>query len=96
MGVISVVAVVAWTVPPFLFVAIPLLLIYKQIQSYYLATSRELKRIDATTKSPIFAMFGETLNGLVTIRAFGHQVICFLYLFSDLSLFVFKACVNHP
>lgn len=72
-AVVAVVAVVSWTVPPFLFICIPLLLIYKQIQSYYLATSRELKRIDSVTKSPIFAMFGETLNGLATIRAFGHQ-----------------------
>ncbi|KNE92308.1 hypothetical protein PSTG_14268 [Puccinia striiformis f. sp. tritici PST-78] len=72
-GVISVVAVVSWAVPPFLLVCIPLLLIYKSIQSYYLATSREIKRIDAITKSPIFAMFGETLTGVATIRAFGEQ-----------------------
>lgn len=31
--------------------------VYKRIQNYYLATSRELKRLDATTKSPIFAAF---------------------------------------
>lgn len=55
--------------PPFLLVVIPLLFIYKRIQSYYLATSREIKRIDAVTKSPIFAMFGETLMGVATIRA---------------------------
>ncbi|KAA1102965.1 hypothetical protein PGT21_001583 [Puccinia graminis f. sp. tritici] len=72
-GVVSVVAVVSWAVPPFLLVCIPLLLIYKGIQSYYLATSREIKRIDAITKSPIFAMFGETLTGVATIRAFGEQ-----------------------
>jgi len=72
-SVVSVVAVVSWAVPPFLLVGIPLLLIYKSIQSYYLATSREIKRIDAITKSPIFAMFGETLTGVATIRAFGEQ-----------------------
>ncbi|WAQ87113.1 hypothetical protein PtA15_8A14 [Puccinia triticina] len=72
-GVVSVVAVVSWAVPPFLLVCIPLLLIYKGIQSYYLATSREIKRIDAITKSPIFAMFAETLTGVATIRAFGEQ-----------------------
>lgn len=37
---------------------------------YYLATSRELKRLDATTKSPIFASFQETLGGVATIRAY--------------------------
>ena len=42
---------------------------------YYLATSRELKRLDATTKSPIFAWFSESLAGLSTIRAFNQQTI---------------------
>jgi ABC-type multidrug transport system fused ATPase/permease subunit len=42
---------------------------------YYLATSRELKRIDAVTRSPIFAWFSETLAGLSTIHAFGQQSI---------------------
>jgi ABC-type multidrug transport system fused ATPase/permease subunit len=73
-GTISIFAVVTWAVPPFLLVCIPLLFIYKTVQSYYLATSREIKRIDAITKSPIFAMFGETLAGVATIRAFGEQV----------------------
>lgn len=41
--------------------------------SYYLATSRELKRLDAVSKSPIFAWFSETLGGLSTIRAFSLQ-----------------------
>lgn len=40
---------------------------------YYLATSRELKRLDAVSRSPIFAWFSESLNGLSTIRAFGQQ-----------------------
>lgn len=35
---------------------------------YYLATSRELKRLDAVSRSPIFSFFGETLAGLPVIR----------------------------
>ena len=40
-----------------------------------MATSRELKRLDATTRSPIFAWFSETLAGLSTIHAFHQQPI---------------------
>jgi ATP-binding cassette, subfamily C (CFTR/MRP), member 1 len=40
---------------------------------YYLATSRELKRLDAVSRSPIFAWFSESLAGLSTIRAFNQQ-----------------------
>lgn len=40
---------------------------------YYLATSRELKRLDAVSRSPIFAWFSESLNGISTIRAFEQQ-----------------------
>ena len=43
--------------------------------SYYLSTSRELKRLDAVSRSPIFAWFSESLNGLSTIRAFSQQSV---------------------
>jgi ABC-type multidrug transport system fused ATPase/permease subunit len=48
-------------------------LLNELITRYYLATSRELKRMDAVSRSPIFAWFSESLNGLSTIRAFSQQ-----------------------
>ena len=39
---------------------------------YYLSTSRELKRLDAISRSPIFSFFGETLSGLPVIRGFSQ------------------------
>ncbi|KEI41088.1 uncharacterized protein L969DRAFT_86336 [Mixia osmundae IAM 14324] len=72
-SVIGVIVVISTSAPLFLVVVIPLLFAYKRIQSYYLATSRALKRLDATSKSPIFASFSETLTGLTTIRAYRQQ-----------------------
>ncbi|CEQ40462.1 SPOSA6832_02085, partial [Sporobolomyces salmonicolor] len=69
-GVFGMVAVISSSAPAFLLILAPVLFIYKRIQTYYLATSRELKRLDATTKSPIFASFQETLGGVSTIRAY--------------------------
>ena len=41
--------------------------------AYWLSSSatRDLQRIEAVSRSPIFTQFSETLNGLSTIRAFG-------------------------
>lgn len=71
--VLGVLAVVSYSVPPFIILIIPLAIGYYFVLRYYLATSRELKRLDATTKSPIFSYFSETLGGLAVIRAFGQQ-----------------------
>ena len=53
----------------------PLAWFYLRVMVYYLSTSRELKRLDAVSRSPIFAWFSESLNGLATIRAFGQQAL---------------------
>ena len=37
----------------------------------YLRTSRQVRLLDLETKQPLFSHFGETLNGLATVRAFG-------------------------
>jgi ABC-type multidrug transport system fused ATPase/permease subunit len=55
-------------------IAIPFILLFFYVtQLYYRRTSRELKRMDSITRSPLFAHFSETLTGLSTIRAYRQQ-----------------------
>ncbi|PWZ02347.1 putative YCF1-vacuolar ABC transporter [Testicularia cyperi] len=71
--VLGVLCVVAYSVPPFLIAVIPLAFAYRAVLRYYLATSRELKRLDSVSKTPIFTWFQESLGGLSSIRAFGQE-----------------------
>ncbi|CAI4218017.1 unnamed protein product [Parascedosporium putredinis] len=50
-----------------------ILWIFCSIEKYYLRTSRELKRLDSVSRSPIYAHFQETLGGVSTIRAYRQQ-----------------------
>ncbi|RCI15841.1 hypothetical protein L249_2959 [Ophiocordyceps polyrhachis-furcata BCC 54312] len=65
--------VISVSAPPFIALIIPLSLTYYWIQRYYLRTSRELKRLDSVSRSPIYAHFQETLGGVTTIRAYRQQ-----------------------
>ncbi|KAG0330341.1 hypothetical protein BG000_011734 [Podila horticola] len=54
----------------FAIIMIPIGYIYYLLGGFYLVSSRELKRLDSAARSPMYAHFGETLSGLVTIRAY--------------------------
>ncbi|ORZ35453.1 hypothetical protein BCR44DRAFT_1499648 [Catenaria anguillulae PL171] len=69
---IAALVLVAFVAPTFLFFLPPVFWAYWQVAKRYLASSRELKRFDSITRSPIYSAFDETLNGVPTIRAFGQ------------------------
>ncbi|GJP36813.1 hypothetical protein CLOM_g21286 [Closterium sp. NIES-68] len=73
--VVFAILVIVIVTPPFLLPLIPLLLLYRRIQTFYISASRELKRLDSLARSPIFAHFSETLTGLSTVRAFRRQLV---------------------
>lgn len=70
MATITLVIIVT---PYFAIVLVPLSYVYYKALIYYIATSREVKRIESIARSPIYSTFGETLNGTTLIRAFKMQ-----------------------
>ncbi|KAF9380569.1 hypothetical protein CPB97_008267 [Podila verticillata] len=71
--VIAVLVVVTLSTPSFVVVIVPFGFIYIWLQRYFLATSREIRRLDSVSRSPVFAHFQETLGGISTIRAYRQQ-----------------------
>ncbi|KAF1329530.1 Abc transporter c family member 2, partial [Globisporangium splendens] len=52
---------------------IPMLVVFVAVGVYFKQTSREVKRLDGITRTPVYNLFDETLSGLPTIRAFKMQ-----------------------
>ncbi|KAJ3103838.1 hypothetical protein HDU96_009129 [Phlyctochytrium bullatum] len=69
----AIIILVTYISPIFFVAFLPYMAIYYGIAKDFLASSRELKRLDSTTRSPIYSMFSETLVGATTIRAYGAE-----------------------
>ncbi|ODV79720.1 uncharacterized protein CANTADRAFT_25606 [Suhomyces tanzawaensis NRRL Y-17324] len=71
--VLFTIGVISFSTWQFVFVIVPLGTLYIYYQQYYLRTSRELRRLDSVSRSPIFANFQESLTGVSIIRAYGQE-----------------------
>ncbi|XP_021950748.1 multidrug resistance-associated protein 1 [Folsomia candida] len=73
LGALSMIVSICYSTPLFLAFIFPLGIFYFFLQRFYIATSRQLKRIEAVSRSPIYSKFSEAISGSITIRAFGLQ-----------------------
>ncbi|PPQ81930.1 hypothetical protein CVT25_013778 [Psilocybe cyanescens] len=59
---------------PFIIAALLIGVIYwngSAVAKIYGQTSRDMRRLDSTTRSPLYSIYGETISGVTIIRAFG-------------------------
>ncbi|KAL7326011.1 hypothetical protein PS15p_208405 [Mucor circinelloides] len=69
--IISAIMTVCTVLPAFVIPMALVTFLNVVIGKRFSAASRELRRMDSVTRSPLFSHFGETLVGVATIRAYG-------------------------
>ncbi|MCJ1469079.1 hypothetical protein MMC07_007712 [Pseudocyphellaria aurata] len=69
----SIIVLISVITPGFLIAGVFIAMLYIAIGGFYLKSSRDLKRIESVQRSPLYQQFGETLSGIITIRAYRDE-----------------------
>ena len=73
VSIVTIVILISVITPGFLIAGTFISVLYFLIGHFYINSSRDLRRIESVQRSPIYQQFGETLSGMVTIRAYGDE-----------------------
>jgi ABC-type multidrug transport system fused ATPase/permease subunit len=73
IGAVTIVALISTITPAFLLVAFVLTVFYATVAVLYIKAARNLKRMEASQRGPLYQHFSEILNGAATIRAYGCE-----------------------
>jgi len=69
-AIVVICMVVGWYL---IFLMVPMFYIYSRLSRRFLPCTRDLRRLEAASRSPIFSHFAETMAGMTTIRAMQQQ-----------------------
>nr|CAG4708823.1 unnamed protein product [Naegleria fowleri] len=69
LNIIMTLVLIAIITPLFLLVVFPVAIAFYIIQAYYRTTSRDIRRLESISKSPVLSHFSSCLNGINTIKA---------------------------
>ncbi|KAK3802039.1 hypothetical protein RRG08_064632 [Elysia crispata] len=70
-NLVVILVIISYSTPIFLVVVAPVMVIYILFQRFYIPSSRQFRRLESASRSPIFSHFAETINGASSIRAYG-------------------------
>ncbi|KOM44579.1 hypothetical protein LR48_Vigan05g218400 [Vigna angularis] len=89
VGLLGITIILCYVQVFFLLLLLPFWYIYSRLQwlqFFYRSTSRELRRLDSVSRSPIYSSFTETLDGSSTIRAFKSEKTSYTEIVASLWL----------
>lgn len=87
VGLLGIAIILSYVQIFFLVLLLPFWYIYSRLQFFYRSTSRELRRLDSVSRSPIYTSFTETLDGSSTIRAFKSEDFFFSKFTDHITLY---------
>lgn len=68
--VLSTLVIISVSIHMFLYTIVPIAIVYYIMQHIYVATFRQLSRLESVSRSPIYSQFAESVQGASTIRAY--------------------------